>query len=69
MVAQGGVTRQDVRKETSKTKGGRPKSFVFSIKPPTKVFNLRMSFKKGRVDKSEIIEALEGILKELRASR
>lgn len=69
MVAQGGVTRQDVRKETARPGKGKPKSFVFSFKPPTKTFALRMSFKKGRVDKGEIIEALEGILKELRASR
>ena len=69
MVTQGSVTRQDVRKETAKPQAARPKSFVFAFKPPAKNFNLRMSFKKGRVDKSEIIEALEAILKELRASR
>ena len=69
MVTQGGVTRQEVRKETSKQKAGRPKSFTFSFRPPAKNFNLRMSFKKGRVDKSEIIEALENIIKELKSSR
>jgi ParB family chromosome partitioning protein len=69
MVAQGGVTRQDVRKETAKGKAGRPKSFVFAFKPPTKSFNLRMSFRKGRVERTEIIEALEAIIKELRAGR
>ncbi len=69
MVTQGGVTRHEVRKETSKQKAGRPKSFTFSFRPPAKHFNLRMSFKKGRVDKSEIIEALENIIKELKASK
>jgi ParB family chromosome partitioning protein len=69
MVSQGAVTRQDVRKEAAKAKPGKPKSFVFSFRPPAKTFNLRMSFKKGRVDKSEIIEALEAILKELRSGR
>jgi ParB family chromosome partitioning protein len=68
MVTHGGVTRQEVRKETSKQKAGRPKSFTFSFRPPAKNFALRMSFKKGRVDKSEIIEALENIIKELKAS-
>jgi ParB family chromosome partitioning protein len=63
-----GVTRQDVRKET-KTASGRPKPFIFSFNPPTKQFQLRMSFRKGRVDKGEIISALEAIIKELRASR
>ena len=64
-----GVTRQDVRKETAKPKSGRPKSFVFAFRPETKQFNLRMSFRKGKVDKTEIISALEQIIKELRASR
>ena len=63
-----GVTRQDVRKETARGESARPKSFVFAFRPPTKQFNLRMSFRKGRVDKSEIISALEAIIKELRAS-
>ena len=69
MVTSGGVTRQEIRKETARPKGGKPKSFVFSFRPPTKLFNLRMSFRKGRVDKGEIIEALENILKELRGAK
>src|ERR1051325_6178829 len=46
-----GVTRQDVRKETAKATG-RPKPFIFAFRPETKHFNLRMSFRKGRVDKA-----------------
>ena len=69
-VAQGGATtRKDLRAETAKGKPGRPKAFVFAFKPETKQFNLRMSFRKGRVDKAEIISALEQIIRELRASR
>jgi len=64
-----GVTRQDVRKETAKANAGRPKPFLFSFKPETKHFQLRMTFRKGKVDKNEIITALEGIIKELRAAR
>jgi hypothetical protein len=63
-----GVTRQDVRKETAKATS-RPKPFIFAFRPETKHFNLRMSFRKGRVDKAEIISALETIIKELRAAR
>ena len=63
-----GVTRQDVRKETARSDGARSKPFVFAFRPQTKQFNLRMSFRKGKVDKSEIISALEAIIKELRAS-
>ena len=67
LAGQGGATRQEVRKETAKPKPGRPKSYIFAFRPPTKVFDLRLKFKKARVDKTEIISALEAILKELRA--
>jgi ParB family chromosome partitioning protein len=66
LAGQGSATRADVRKETAKPTPGRPKSFVFAFKPPTKAFDLRLSFKKSKVDKHEIIDALENILKELR---
>ena len=69
LAGQGSTTRQEVRKETAKPKPGRPKSFIFAFRPPTKAFNLRLSFKKARVDKGEIIEALENIIRELRAAR
>jgi ParB family transcriptional regulator, chromosome partitioning protein len=69
LAAQGGATRQDVRKETAKPKPGRPRFFVFNFKPPTKSFDLRLAFKKSKVEKDEIITALENIIKELRASR
>src|SRR5690349_3868787 len=35
-----GVTRQDVRKETTKAAAGRPRPFVFAFRPETKHFNL-----------------------------
>src|SRR5690349_22288625 len=67
LAGQGTTTRQDVRKETAKPQAGKPKSFVFAFKPPTKAFDLRLSFKKSKVEKDEIIEALENIIRELRA--
>jgi ParB family chromosome partitioning protein len=69
IASQGSATRQEVRKETAKAKPGRPKPFIFNFRPETKAFNLRLAFRKGRVDRSEIIEALEAILKELRGTR
>jgi len=69
LAGQGVATREQVRKETAKPTPGRPKSFVFAFRPPTKTFNLRMSFNKGKVDKSEIIAALENIIKELRTGQ
>ena len=68
LASQGQTTRQQVREETARPRTGRSRSFVFAFRPPTKTFDLRMSFKKGKVEKSEIIEALENIIKELRAA-
>lgn len=63
-----GVTREQARKATARPKPGRPKAFVFQYRPPTKTFNLRLQFKKSDVDRAEVIEALEAIIKELRSS-
>ncbi len=63
----GGVTREAVRKETAKPKAGRPKAYVFSYKAPTKAFKLHLRFTKSRVDRDEVISALQEIIKELRS--
>jgi ParB family chromosome partitioning protein len=67
MSRDGGATRAEVRKETAKPKPGRPKAFVFSYKAPTKAFNLQLRFTKARVERDEVISALEAIIKELRS--
>ena len=65
----GGATRQAVRKEkeAAKPKAGRPKHYTFSYKAPTKLFNLQLRFTKSRVEKDEVIEALQAIIKDLRS--
>ena len=68
IASQGGVTREQVRKETSKPKPGRPKAYTFNFKPTSKAFSLRLSFAKKSASKDEIISALENILDELRKS-
>ena len=65
----GASTRQQVREATAKPKPGRPKSYIFAYRPETRAFNLRLSFKKSRVERAEIIEALEAIIAELKAAR
>src|SRR4051812_5978046 len=67
----GGTTREAVRreKEAARPKAGRPKHYVFAFRPPTKAFNLKLSFNKSRATRDEVIDALEGIIKELRESR
>ena len=64
----GGTTREAVRreKEIAKPKAGRPKHYTFSYKAPTKAFNLQLRFTKSRVDRDEVIEALQAIIKELK---
>ena len=64
----GGTTREAVRKEkeAAKPKAGRPKHYTFSYKAPTKLFNLQLRFTKSSVDKDEVIEALQAIIRELK---
>ena len=66
IASQGGATRQDVRDAAARAKPGRPKHYVFAFRPPGKQFNLKLSFAKTRVNRDEIIDALEAILRELR---
>jgi len=69
IASQGGATRQQVREATAKPKAGRPKHFVFAYRPPTKAFNLKLSFSKSRVHRDEVIEALEAIIRDLRKGK
>jgi ParB family chromosome partitioning protein len=69
IAGQGGATRQQLRDEVARAKPGRPKQFVFAYRPPTKQFNLRLSFTKTRVNRDEIIDALEAIIRELRKQK
>jgi ParB family chromosome partitioning protein len=62
-------TREDVRKATARAKPGRPKAFTFSYRPDHKHFSLKLSFRKGKAQKDEVIEALEAILHDLRSQK
>ena len=66
---EGGTTREAVRRETAKPKVGRPKAYTFSYKAPTKAFKLQLRFTKSRVERDEVIEALEAIIKDLRSAK
>ena len=68
IASQGGATREQLRKDVEKPKPGRPKAFVFAFRPPSKAFNLRLSFNKKNASKDEVIAALENILLELKRS-
>ena len=66
IASQGGTTRQQLREAAAKPKAGRPKNYIFAFRPPSKAFNLKLSFGKSRVSREEIIDTLEAILRELR---
>ena len=66
---QGGATRADIRKATARPKVGRPKAFVSTYRPSSKAFNLKLRFSRGRVERDEIIRALEAILADLRMQK
>jgi hypothetical protein len=69
IASQGGTTRQELRDAAKKPKVGRPKHFTFAWRPPSKAFNLKLSFTKSRASREDVIDALEAILKELRKTR
>ena len=68
IASQGGATRAEVRQDLARPKPGRPKAYVFSYRPESKAFNLKLKFRKGNVPRHEVIAALEAILDELRRS-
>jgi len=65
----GGATRQQLREAAAKPKAGRPKHYVFAYRPPTKAFNLKISFTKSRASRDEVIDALEAIIRDLKKSK
>lgn len=67
IASQGGATREEVRKATARVKPGRPKAFTFNYRPPHKTFSLKLSFRKNNVERDEVIQALEAIIRELRS--
>ncbi|HEY1910378.1 MAG TPA: ParB/RepB/Spo0J family partition protein [Vicinamibacterales bacterium] len=69
MAGGGPTTRQALRDAAAKPKAGRPKHYVFAYRPPTKAFNLKISFTKSRASRDEVIDALEAIIRDLKKSK
>jgi ParB family chromosome partitioning protein len=69
IAGQGGATRQQLREAAAKPKAGRPKHYVFAFRPPTKAFNLKLSFNKSRASREEVIDALEMIIRDLKKAK
>lgn len=68
-IASGRFTRETVRREVKKPRPagpGRPRAYIFNYRPESKAFTMKLQFRKGSVERQEIIDTLETILSELR---
>jgi ParB family chromosome partitioning protein len=67
-VARLGLNRDDLRRRLrqDKSKSTRRKPYTFRFRSPDRTFNLALSFRQSEVDKTDLIRALEQILKQLR---
>ena len=63
-VAAGEASREELRKKPAKT-AGRPKHFTYHFKDKSLPFTLNLAFRKAKVEKDEIIEALREMLRRL----
>ena len=63
-IAQGGLTRDEARRERreEKTAGPRPQPFIFNFQPESEAFRLRIQFRKSHVSRDELIVTLRSIL-------
>jgi ParB family chromosome partitioning protein len=65
--AASGSTRDDLRAQKKEDGGRRAGRFSFVYKPKGGPFKLNLSFQKSRVDRSELIETLRHVIKQLEA--
>jgi ParB family transcriptional regulator, chromosome partitioning protein len=65
--AAAGSTRDDLRaqKKEDEPDSRRPRRFEFVYKPKGGPFKLALSFAKSRVDKSELVQVLKDVIKQL----
>jgi ParB family chromosome partitioning protein len=68
-IASGHLTRETARREAKRPRPaapGRPRAYIFNYRPTSKAFTMKLQFRKGSVERQEIITTLEDILAELR---
>jgi ParB family transcriptional regulator, chromosome partitioning protein len=68
---QGGLTRDEARKERAEEKNGpqRPQPFIFQYEPENESFRFRLQFKKSHVSRDELIRTLRDILAQLEGTQ
>jgi hypothetical protein len=62
--ATGQIDRADLRRETSRVeqkKAGRPKNYTFNFRDKALPFSLSLTFKRPRVEKTEVVQALREV--------
>jgi ParB family transcriptional regulator, chromosome partitioning protein len=66
-IAQGGLTRDEARRERREEKnaGPRPQPFIFNYRPEHEAFRLRIQFRRSSVSRQELIESLRELLEML----
>jgi len=66
-ILQGGLTRDEARKERADEKAGpqRPQPFIFHYEPENEAFKFRLQFRKSHVSRDELIRTLREILAQL----
>src|ERR1700736_3843900 len=66
-IAQGGLTRDEARRERQEEKnaGPRPQPFIFNYHPESEAFRMRIQFRKSNVTRGELIETLRNLLEML----
>ncbi len=66
-IAQGGLTRDEARRERQEEKnsGPRPQPFIFNYRPENEGFRLRIQFRKSNVSRDELIDTLRNLLEML----
>jgi len=60
-----GMSREDLRRRSSRGPAGRRKPYVFTFKSPDKSYRLNLSFRRSAVDRQDLISALQEILQQL----
>jgi ParB family transcriptional regulator, chromosome partitioning protein len=70
-IAQGGLTRDEARRERreEKTAGPRPQPFIFNYQPESEAFRLRIQFRKSHVSREELVATLRSVLALLEQER
>ena len=70
-IVQGGLTRDEARRERQEEKsaGPRPQPFIFNYRPEGEAFRLRIQFRKSHVSREELIGTLRNLLEMLEENR